>query len=152
MDAVVCKCRHYAGRQHVGAESKRLDGYGEYQNYTMAAILPEFVAKKRSHIIVTSSVSGTKSVPGNAVYCGTKHFVRAMLVSFRTESVLEGTNIRTTLIYPGTIKTEFLNTIAPPEMKSMVEDFQRISVWNRMQSQMRFCMQYHSRIMFTYPI
>lgn len=90
---------------------------------TMAAVLPEFITQKSGHIIVTSSVAGTKSVPGNAVYCGTKHFVRAMLDTFRTESVLEGTNIRTTLIYPGAIKTELLNTIAPSEIKSMVEEF-----------------------------
>ena len=70
-----------------------------------------------------SSIAGTKSVPGNAVYSGTKHFVRAMLDSFRTESVLEGTNIRTTTIYPGAIQTELLNTIAPSETKTMVEEF-----------------------------
>ena len=91
----------------------------------MAAVLPEFIAQKSGHIIVTSSVAGTRSVPGNAVYCGTKHFVRAMLDSFRTESVTEGTHIRTTTIYPGAIQTELLNTIAPSETKSMVEEFYR---------------------------
>ena len=60
---------------------------------------------------------------GNAVYAGTKHFVRAMLDSFRTESVMENTNIRTTTIYPGAIKTELLDTIAPSETKSQVEAF-----------------------------
>lgn len=89
----------------------------------MAAVLPQFIAQKRGHILVTSSVAGTRSVPGNAVYCGTKHFVRAMLDSFRTESVAEGTNIRTTTIYPGAIKTELLHTIAPSETKSMVKAF-----------------------------
>ena len=44
---------------------------------TMAAVLPEFTKQKSGHIIVTSSRAGTMSVPGNAVYCGTKHFVRA---------------------------------------------------------------------------
>lgn len=81
----------------------------------MAAVLPEFLSQKSGHIVVTSSVAGTKSVPGNAVYSGTKHFIRAMLDSFRTESVMEGTHIRTTTIYPGAIKTELLNTIAPSE-------------------------------------
>ena len=89
----------------------------------MAAVLPEFTSQKRGHIIVTSSLAGTKSVPGNAVYCGTKHFVRAMLDSFRMESVMENTNIRTTAIYPGAIKTELLNIIPPSETKSMVEEF-----------------------------
>ena len=89
----------------------------------MAAVLPEFVAQKRGHIIVTSSAAGLRSVPGNAVYCGTKHFVRAMLDAFRMESVSEGTHIRTTTIYPGAVKTELLNTIAPSETKAMVERF-----------------------------
>ena len=91
--------------------------------FSMAAVLPEFIAQKSGHIIVTSSIAGTKSVPGNAVYSGTKHFVRAMLDSFRTEAVMEDTNIRTTTIYPGAIKTELLNTIAPSETKTMVEKF-----------------------------
>ena len=91
----------------------------------MAAALAEFRIQKRGHIIVTSSMAGIKSVPGNAVYCGTKHFVRAMLDSFRAESIQEGSNIRTTTIYPGAVKTELLNTIAPSETKSMVEAFYR---------------------------
>lgn len=89
----------------------------------MAAVLPEFTAQKRGHIVVTSSMAGTKPVPGNAVYCGTKHFVRAMLDSFHMESVQEGTNIRTTTIYPGAVQTELLNTIAPSETKTAVEKF-----------------------------
>lgn len=90
---------------------------------SMAAVLPEFLAQKSGHIIVTSSAAGTRSVPGNAVYCGTKHFVHAMLDSFRMEAVMEGSNIHATTIYPGAVKTELLNTIAPSETKAMVEKF-----------------------------
>ena len=89
----------------------------------MAAVLPEFLAQKSGHIVVTSSAAGTRSVPGNAVYCGTKHFVRAMLDSFRMEAVTEGSNIHATTIYPGAVKTELLNTVAPSETKTMVEQF-----------------------------
>ena len=89
----------------------------------MAAVLPEFLAQKSGHIVVTSSAAGTRSVPGNAVYCGTKHFVRAMLDSFRMEAVMEGSNIHATTIYPGAVKTELLNTVAPSETKTMVEQF-----------------------------
>ncbi len=92
---------------------------------SMAAVLPEFIAQKKGHIVITSSMAGIKTVPGNAVYCGTKHFVRAMLESFRAESISENTNIRTTTIYPGAIKTELLNTVAPSETKTMVEEFYR---------------------------
>lgn len=91
--------------------------------HSMAAVLPAFMAQKSGHIVVTSSCAGTRSVPGNAVYCGTKHFVRAMLDSFRMESASEGSGIRTTTIYPGAVKTELLNTIAPSETKAMVEKF-----------------------------
>lgn len=90
---------------------------------SMAAVLPEFIVQKSGHIIVTSSAAGTRSVPGNAVYCGTKHFVRAMLDSFRMETVMEGTNIHATTIYPGAVKTELLDSIAPSETKAMVEKF-----------------------------
>lgn len=89
----------------------------------MAAVLPEFLAQKSGHIVVTSSAAGTRSVPGNAVYCGTKHFVRAMLDSFRMEAAAEGSNIHATTIYPGAVKTELLNTVAPSETKTMVEQF-----------------------------
>lgn len=89
----------------------------------MAAVLPEFLAQKSGHIVVTSSAAGTRSVPGNAVYCGTKHFVRAMLDSFRMEAVMEGSNIHATTIYPGAVKTELLNSVAPSETKTMVEQF-----------------------------
>lgn len=89
----------------------------------VAAVLPEFTAQKNGHIIVTSSAAGIRSVPGNAVYCGTKHFVRAMLDSLRMEAVAEGTNIRTTTIYPGAVKTELLDAIAPSQEKAMVEKF-----------------------------
>ena len=46
-----------------------------------------------------------------------------MLVFFRMEAVAEGTDIRNTTIYPGAVKTELLNTIAPSETKAMVEKF-----------------------------
>ena len=89
----------------------------------MAAVLPEMLAQKQGHILVTASAAGLKSVPGNAVYCGTKHFVRAMLDSFRMEAVTEENGIRTTVIYPGAVKTELLNTVAPSKEKQMVEAF-----------------------------
>ena len=90
---------------------------------SIAAVLPEFLAQKSGHIIATSSAAGTRSVPGNAVYCGTKHFVRAVLDSFRMEAIMDGSNIHATTIYPGAVKTELLNSVAPSETKTMVEKF-----------------------------
>lgn len=88
---------------------------------SMASVLPDFIEQKSGHIIVTSSVAGTTLVPFNAVYCGTKHFVRAMLSSFRTESVMEKTNIRTTIIYPGKIATNLLDSAADGPGKEMAK-------------------------------
>lgn len=90
--------------------------------YAMAAVLPDFTAAKRGQIIATSSMAGIRSVPGNAVYCGTKHFVRAFMDSFRSESINEGTNIKTTVIYPGAINTGLLGAISDAKTKSAVED------------------------------
>lgn len=93
--------------------------------HVIAAVLPQFLRQKSGHIIVTSSAAGLRSVPGNAVYCGTKHFVRALLDSFRMEAVNEGSGIKTTTIYPGAVQTELLNSVAPSETKTMVEAFYR---------------------------
>ncbi len=116
------------------------------------SVLPEFIAQKKGHIVITSSMAGIKTVPGNAVYCGTKHFVRAMLESFRAESISGNTNIRTTTIYPGAIKTELLNTVAPSETKTMVENSTGMWVWSRMQSRTPCCTPSHSRTMWMYLI
>lgn len=89
----------------------------------MYAVIPEFYNQNFGHVIVTSSRAGTTLVPGNAVYCGTKHFVKVMLQSFNTETNQEGKNIRTTTIYPGAIKTELLNSVAENERKRQVEGF-----------------------------
>ena len=90
---------------------------------SMYAVIPEFYEQNSGHVIITSSRAGTTLVPGNAVYCGTKHFVKVMLQSFNSETNQEGKNIRTTTIYPGAIKTELLNTVAENDHKRMVEGF-----------------------------
>lgn len=90
---------------------------------SMYAVIPEFYEQNSGHVIITSSRAGTTLVPGNAVYCGTKHFVKVMLQSFNTETNQEGKNIRTTAIYPGAIKTELLNSVVENDRKKMVEGF-----------------------------
>lgn len=77
----------------------------------VAAVLPTFVSQKSGHIIANSSVAGLKSYPGDAVYGGTKWFVRDFMEVLRMESAQEGTNIRTATIYPAAINTELLNVI-----------------------------------------
>ncbi|CAH0499077.1 SDR family oxidoreductase [Novosphingobium sp. CECT 9465] len=78
----------------------------------VAAVLPTFIAQKSGHVLATSSVAGLKAYPGSAVYGGTKWFVRDFMEVLRIESAIEGTNIRTTTIYPAAINTELLNSIS----------------------------------------
>ncbi|MCA0943820.1 SDR family oxidoreductase [Salipiger pacificus] len=77
----------------------------------VGAILPAFIAQKGGQIIATSSVAGLKAYPNGAVYGGTKWFVKDFMEVLRMESAMEGTNIRTSTIYPAAISTELLNAI-----------------------------------------
>jgi NADP-dependent 3-hydroxy acid dehydrogenase YdfG len=81
----------------------------------VAAALPTFIQQKAGHVITTSSVAGLKAYPGGAVYGGTKWFVRDFMEVLRMESATEGTNIRTTTIYPAAISTELLGAITDTE-------------------------------------
>lgn len=78
----------------------------------VAAVLPTFTAQKSGQVIATSSVAGLKAYPNSAVYGGTKWFVREFMEVLRIESAMEGTNIRTSTVYPAAINTELLNTIS----------------------------------------
>lgn len=77
----------------------------------LAAVLPTFISQKSGHVIATSSVAGLKAYPANAVYGGTKWFVRELMEVLRMESAQEGTNIRTATLYPAAINTELLDEI-----------------------------------------
>lgn len=87
------------------------------------AILPEFIKQKSGQIITTSSVAGLKAYPGGAVYGATKWAIRDLMEVLRMESAEEGTNIRTSTIYPATINTELLSTISS---EKVLNDFQQM--------------------------
>lgn len=95
----------------------------------VAAVLPSFVERQSGHVITTSSVAGLKAYPGGAVYGGTKWFVRDFMEVLRMESATEGTNIRTTTIYPAAINTELLNTISKKEtLEQMQNTYDRYGI------------------------
>lgn len=77
----------------------------------VAAVMPAFLEQKSGHILATSSVSGLKAYPGASVYGGSKWFVRNFMEVLRMEAAMEGSNIRTTTLYPAAINTELLGTI-----------------------------------------
>lgn len=89
----------------------------------VAAVIPDFVKNKQGHIITTSSVAGIKSFAGSGVYGATKFAVRNLMEVIRMESAQEGTNIRTTTLYPAAINTELLHTITDEETKKNMDSF-----------------------------
>ncbi|HZP93955.1 MAG TPA: SDR family oxidoreductase [Burkholderiales bacterium] len=89
--------------------------------YGIAAALPYMKQRKAGHIINVSSVAGHKVRPGNAVYAATKHAVRALSEGLRME--VKPYNIRTTVISPGAVATELVNSITEPDIAESTRKF-----------------------------
>jgi len=89
--------------------------------YGIAAALPYMKQQKAGHIINVSSVAGHKVVPAGAVYCATKHAVRALSEGLRME--VKPYNIRTTVISPGAVATELPDSISEPDIAKNIHKF-----------------------------
>lgn len=83
----------------------------------IGAVLPAMIEREDGHIINIASVAGLRVMPAGAVYCGTKHAVRAITEGLRMEV---GAKVRTTLISPGAVLTELPNTISNPAAQQYV--------------------------------
>lgn len=70
--------------------------------------LPFLRKEKSAHIVNFSSLFGLIAPPGNATYCASKFAVRGFTEALRHE--LEDTNINVSVIHPGGIKTNIVNT------------------------------------------
>jgi NADP-dependent 3-hydroxy acid dehydrogenase YdfG len=86
--------------------------------YGIAAALPYMKQQRAGHIINVSSVAGHKSGPGYTVYAATKHAVRALSEGLRQE--VKPYNIRTTIISPGIVASELVNSIKDPDAAQRV--------------------------------
>lgn len=93
--------------------------------YGIAAALPQFLKQDSGHLINVSSVAGHLVFPGASVYCGTKFAVRAITEGFRQEA---GPNIRSTILSPGSVRTELANSITHSETASGVKTFLDIAI------------------------
>lgn len=82
--------------------------------YGIAAVLPVMQRQRSGHIVNVSSVAGHKVRAGNAVYAATKHAVRALSEGLRQEVKPYG--IRTTILSPGAVATELVDSITDPEV------------------------------------
>lgn len=87
----------------------------------IAAALPYMQAQKSGHIINTSSVAGHKVRPGSAVYAATKTAVRVISEGLRQE--VKPYNIRTTVISPGAVESELVNSITDADVAANIKQF-----------------------------
>ena len=69
------------------------------------ALVPGMAARKKGHVIMLGSYAAHGVYEGGSIYCGSKHFVRALTQTLRLE--LSGTNVRVTELDPGLVETEF---------------------------------------------
>lgn len=86
----------------------------------ISAVLPTMIDQKRGHIINVSSVAGIKVMPSAAVYCGTKFAIEAITEGLRQELAVSH-GIRTTVIRPGAIATNLMDTITDHDVRTFIE-------------------------------
>lgn len=89
----------------------------------IAAALPVMRKQKFGHVISTSSVLGYEVLPGYAAYSGTKFAVRAIMEGLRKEERQNG--IKTTVIAPGSVKTELFDSINNKEVRESLKAAQK---------------------------
>jgi NADP-dependent 3-hydroxy acid dehydrogenase YdfG len=87
--------------------------------YGIAAALPIFRKQGFGHFVNTASTAGHKTVPNQSVYSGTKFAVRAISEGLRQEA---GDKLRVTIISPGFVRTDFLETVANPQLKAQLAE------------------------------
>jgi len=74
--------------------------------HAVHAAVPAMVAHGRGDVVLIGSVAGRQVYPGGAVYCATKHAVRALYEGLRLD--MAGRGIRFTTVDPGMVgETEF---------------------------------------------
>ncbi len=73
--------------------------------YVTRAILPDMMEAGRGDIVNLGSVAGRWVYPGGAVYCASKHAVRAISEGIRFD--VQASGIRVINIEPGLVETEF---------------------------------------------
>ncbi|TYA98808.1 SDR family oxidoreductase [Lactobacillus sp. SL9-6] len=82
-------------------------------------VLPIMQRQRDGLIITTDSVAGHVVYPASAVYNGTKYAVRAIMEGLRQEEKQNG--IRSTIISPGAVWTELVNTIGNATIEANIK-------------------------------
>jgi short-subunit dehydrogenase len=79
---------------------------------SIAAVLPEMLARKRGHLVALSSLASYRGLPHMAGYCASKAGVSALMDSLRVE--LRSHGIAATTICPGWVRTPLTSKFELP--------------------------------------
>ena len=90
----------------------------------IAAVLPRFVAERSGHVVNAASVAAHMVMPTAAVYCATKHAVRAITEGLRQEH----DEVRSTLISPGVVATVLGHDITDPGVAAALTGWRKKSL------------------------
>jgi len=90
--------------------------------YCIAGALPVMKAQQSGHIVNISSVAGRRVGPGFAVYNATKFGVTALSEAMRME-LTPTMNIKVTVIEPGAVATELVQTITDKDILDSFSKF-----------------------------
>lgn len=93
--------------------------------YLCKAFYPYLLRQNEGHIVNISSVFGLAGAANQSAYCTSKFAVRGFTETLRME--LDGTNIHTTVVHPGGIKTNIVRA-SLPKGSLATEDMHRKSV------------------------
>ena len=88
--------------------------------YGIAAVLPHMKSQRSGQIINVSSVAGHKVGPGGVVYAASKHAVRVISEGLRQE--VKPYNVRSTIISPGMVATELVDSITEPDIADVMRE------------------------------
>ena len=88
----------------------------------LAAVLPRFA--DGGHVVNVASVAAHVVMPTAAVYCATKHAVRALSEGLRQER----SNLRVTVISPGAMESELANSITEDVAAGAMEELVKIAL------------------------
>jgi NADP-dependent 3-hydroxy acid dehydrogenase YdfG len=85
--------------------------------YGIAAALPVFRKQGSGQFVHTVSTAAYKTVPGQVVYSASKAAARTLTEGLRQEA---GAAIRVSMVSPGFVATEFLDSVPNPELRAQM--------------------------------
>lgn len=91
----------------------------------IASVLPHMQARRSGQVVNIASIGAYTVSPTAAVYCATKFAVAAITEGLRQEV---GGDIRVTLVSPGVVESELVETISDGEARAVMRDFRRIAI------------------------